>query len=272
MTLLRAVALCAVLGLLLTAAESPDLLNNPMDIVFDSVHNRYLVSNYADGRIISIDADNQQRVVLQTGGHCKSLDLVGDTLYVAVDSRLCGYLLPSGDRFLDVKIETVYGTAGVAADDSGHVYVTAPEGRVFKVLVADGSHVLLADEGLKLHLHNCAFDRTRNRLIVVEHQPQAPIKAVNIDDGSVSEWIRDGVGDWEGVAVGERGDIYVASYDSDGSVYRIDAEGVEKPVLLSGGLGIPTGLTYNRREGIVALCCYEPSRVVFVTDTVRVGR
>jgi sugar lactone lactonase YvrE len=239
-----------------------------MDVVFDNANNRYLVSNYSDGSIVSIDGENGQHRVLQTRGNCKSLDLAGDTLYVAVDSYLAGFVLSTGEKFLQVEVNTEYGTAGVAADTSGHVYVTAPEGKLFRVTVAGGHCELFADKGLDLHLHNCAFDRSHNRLIAVEHQPDAVIKAVNLVDGSVTELARTGIGDLEGVDVDSQGNVYVASYYNGGSVYRVGLEKGRETVQVAQGLRVPSGLAFNCKDGVIALCLYEANQVVLIDGDV----
>jgi hypothetical protein len=237
-----------------------------MDVVYDSKHNRYLVSNYTDGRIISINNDMTHSLLLETGGNCKSLDLIGDSLYVAVDSRVVGYLLPEGVKFLEVQIPTEYGTAGVAADSSGHVYVTAPIGRVFRVTVSDSSYVLLSDSGLDLHLHNCAFDFSRDALMTVEHQTAAPIKVVDPGNGMVSCLIPTEIGEFEGISADEYGNIFVASYQRGGSVYRFSTDSLSGPVLLADGLSIPSGLDYSADDDILAVCLYEANKVFFLPD------
>ncbi|MFH1699187.1 MAG: hypothetical protein ABIE07_01255 [Candidatus Zixiibacteriota bacterium] len=266
---LTAIFVILQLASLIPESQAEDLLNNPMDVAFDSTNNRYLVSNYTDGRIIGIDSNNIQSIVLETNGNCKSLDIMGDTLYVAVDSRVAGYILSSRKLFLDVEIETIYGTAGIAADTNGFVYVTAPKGKVFKISVNDGTHKLLSDEGLNLHLHNCAYDISNDRLIVVEHQPHAPIKAVNINDGKVTDLINTEIGEFEGIAIGDKGDIYVASYLNGGSVYRFNTEQPSKSIEVMRDQETPSGLVYNRKDHVIALCRYEANKVVFIPVPVK---
>ena len=83
--MIRSVLLIAVIGILAIplTAESQNLLNNPESVVFDSLQNRYLVSNWGNGAIVEIDSTGAQSYFSVALAHVAGLHIVGDTLWAA---------------------------------------------------------------------------------------------------------------------------------------------------------------------------------------------
>ena len=91
---------------------SQNLLNNPESIVYDSVYNRYLVSNCGDGMIVQIDNTGQQLPFNSDLSVAVGLHIVGDTLFVSSNggpyTGIVGILLATGQIIFHVQIPEKY--------------------------------------------------------------------------------------------------------------------------------------------------------------------
>ena len=59
-----------------------NLLSGPECVVFDSLHNRYLVSNWNNGNIIAIDSAGNQSYFKQRSGHALGNCIVGNSFFL----------------------------------------------------------------------------------------------------------------------------------------------------------------------------------------------
>jgi len=88
--------------------EDPNLLNIPESVVYDSVYNRYLVSNIGDGNIIQIDSGGHQSYFNTELNLSIGIHIVGDILFVSSDegeyTGIVGFLLSTGEMVFYVEI------------------------------------------------------------------------------------------------------------------------------------------------------------------------
>ncbi|MCP4707949.1 MAG: hypothetical protein GY869_04930, partial [Planctomycetes bacterium] len=125
---------------------------------------------------------------------------------------------------------------------------------------------IFADSGLGLGLHHCLYDGENNRLLVVEHQLNAPIKAVSLDDGWVTEVVSTSIDNLEGITMDDLGNVYVGSWAGTGEIYKFTAGFGDPPELLSSEHHSPLGIDYNREDFVLAVAVYDSNRVDFVLD------
>jgi sugar lactone lactonase YvrE len=222
---------------------SQNLFNGPESVAFDSLHNRYLVSNYYDGSIVQVDPDGNQSYFYTGLGHCLGNTIINNTIYVAgADSVVLGIDLSTA-QVVDVFGLTVYNHVdGVTTDTSGYLYVVDTGGRILKVNLATGDYSVFVSSGLTPGLQDIIFDRENNRLLAVSYYQNAPIQAIDLSDSSVYVVVNTSFGNFDGITRDQFGNTYVATYSNSGSIYRYDPEFALGPELISSGL---SGLLRN---------------------------
>ena len=112
-----------------STALAQNLLNNPESVVFDSLRNRYLVSNVrAMARLFQIDENNQQTVFSDVLSRVCGLLIQGDTLYAASSMNpfkgLMGFNLETGEHIIEVHIDSSEFLNDLDADAQGNIYLS----------------------------------------------------------------------------------------------------------------------------------------------------
>ena len=84
------------------------------------------------------------------------------------------------------------------------------------------------------------FDARYNRLLVAGYEALAPLVAVSLPDGTVSDFVSASPGDFDGITIDRDGYVYTSLYNS-GLVYRWEPDGSGSSMISWGHNG-PAGL------------------------------
>jgi len=248
-------------------AVAQNYLNQPEGIAFDSLHNRWLVSNWANGAIVQIDSNGVQSAFKTGLGNCAGMHIVGNTLYVASNnSRIVGLDLTTAVTIMVRDFAAAGGCHDITSDSSGFLYATDwGRGRIYKVNPVTNTYTVFVSAGLDqpLGIH---FDAFNNRLLVCSMTDNFPIKAVDLIDSTVSvvrytDWPQDGITE------DELGNYYITSL-TDGfdlhSVYRFDSAFSYPPEVITTGYYGLTDACYNARDNILAVTSYWDNTITFI--------
>lgn len=262
-----------VLPLLLPAQN---LLSNPESIAHDALNNRYLVSNCGDGKIIAVDEDGVQSEFYSGLGICLGNQLFNGILYVSVQEHEG---VESGNAVVGIDVETQQlvmtvefaannTVDGLAADNDGMLYVIDTGGRLYRIDPVSQEYDLVVPSGLGSFPQDCYFDETNKRLIVVNFQgANSFIRSVDLEDFSVSVLLNPPFGNFDGVTLDQYGNVYVASYDGGGCVYKIDDSFEYEPELISTGHSGPAGIEFNREDNILVIPNFYTSSIDLIPVT-----
>jgi len=243
--------------------SAQNLLNGPESAAYDPIGQRYLISNVIDGKIIKIDNNGQQDTLITGLGSCLGNCISNGVLYVSCDD-LIGIDLTSNEIVLDLAISTVGHLDGMTADTSGHLYVVDTGGRIIKVDLATQEHWIFVSSALPPAFQDIIFDPYQNRLIAVGWTANATIKAVSLEDSTVSSLITTTFGYFDGVTTDQYGNIYVGSYSDGGRIYMFDNDFQNPPELIATGMGEPAGLDFNQYEDVIASPNFSANSVNFI--------
>jgi sugar lactone lactonase YvrE len=258
-----------LIGLALSAnCLCQNLLNNPESIVYDSLYNRYLVSNWGNGNIIQIDSNGVQNYFNTYFDHIAGLHIVGNTLYAAsnlsASAGLIGIDLSTADTVTNLKIPGMQLLNDITSDTSGNLYITEYYGhKIYKVRIIDQSYSTFVDSGLNSP-NGILFDERNNRLLVMsEGSLNAPIISVNIEDSTIYNVVFTGLYLTDGLAEDNEGNIYVSSWSSN-AVYRYDTTFSNPLELISSGHHGPADIFFNKRHNILAVPNFNSNSVDFI--------
>jgi sugar lactone lactonase YvrE len=249
-----------------------NLLNEPEGIVFDSVYNSYLVSNWRSGTVVQIDSTGEQSYFRTGLGNCASIIIEGDIAYVAVNNNgVVGLDLATGNTVMSVTFSGIQGCHDLAADTSGYLYATDwRNSRIYRVDLSDNSHTIFADafDGINspLGIH---FDPFRNRLIMTAMINDFPIQALNLSDTTVSTLTNPHLPRLDGITRDHMGNYYISTMVSNlpganNAIYRFDSTFSRPPQLITDGLNGHTDVYFTSHNNILAAVIYWDHDVVYL--------
>ena len=251
------------LFLLMDIAQTNAQFDGPESMAYDSNMDRYFVNNIRTGDIVEIDSLGNTIPYLSGYGACYGNHIDGDTLYfTANETRLVGVNLSTKIPFMDIFIPPMNNLDGVCTDTSGYLYVVDTGGRILRIRISDQNLEHFAN--VPLWTQDVTFDMKNNRLIIACFIASSAIRAVDLDDGSVTILVESGVSNLDGIMQDNRGNTYVSSYLT-GHMIRFDSTFSNQDTMAS-GLGNPTGPCYNTRDHIMAVGDYNGDMVIFIDD------
>ncbi len=260
---MRAISLAIAYVLLLaSAAAGQNLLNGPESVVFDTLNNRYLVSNWYGGSVVAIDGGGNQSYYLTGLGNCAGNAISGDTFFVAIVTGVCAYDINTKTQLFCIYPPHLGNLDGVTVDTSGYLYVVDTGGRIYRVSRTDLSYQIIADTGIPQYVQDIFFDAANNRLLVGCYTSSSFVKAVSLPDYTVTTLVTSGFGLIDGISMDGHGYTYVASHAGVGQLVRYNTD-FSVTEVLSSGYNQPAGLDYNRRDEILAAPIFQEDYVDF---------
>lgn len=245
-----------------------NLLNNPESIVFDSLNNRYLVSNWTDGNIVAINSLGQQEYFNTDLEQAAGLHIVGNILYVASsngsNTGIIGFDLSTGTIVFDVNIIEKQLLNDITSDSSGNLYITDCEAdKIFKVNISNLTYSVFVESGLG-YPNGILFDKSNSRLLVLNGElPNGPIVAIDLTDSSLSTVVNTNLTAIDGLTADQFGNYYFSSWATD-KVYRYDALFSNPPEVISSGHNNPADIFYNTYDNVLAIPNFHANRVDFI--------
>jgi hypothetical protein len=252
-----------------TPSFAQNLLNNPESVVFDSLHNCHLVSNYGDGAIVRIDSNGTHtyfstELLGQYG--LAGLYLYGDTLLAAAgnapDAGIAWFDLATGEMILFIVMPDVGLPNDITSDSSGLLYVTDYWGDKLYKIVERNPYVYMT-EGLNFP-NGMTYDPRYHRLLIDSVMgPGAPILAVNLADSTLTTVVTTGlVGGTDGIALDCEFNCYVSEWTND-TVVMYDSA-FANPVVFSSGHDDPADIYFDRVNNQICVPNFSANTVDFV--------
>ncbi len=230
--------------------QSQNLLDGPESIIYDSLYQRYLASNYHSGELIQIDRFGVQSVFVDNGLPNMGLAITGGAVYVGGETRITGYDLATGTEIMNILIPGGVNINDVAVDSSGYLYASDVFAhKIWRVNLSDHTHTAYISQGIDSP-NGIYFDAENNRLLMCSFRTRSPIEAVDLNTGVLSTVTTTNGSNYDGLTQ----DVFRNYYVSDLScncIHRFDPDFSEEPeVVYSFGVG-PTDITYNVHDNIL---------------------
>jgi PKD repeat protein/sugar lactone lactonase YvrE len=240
--------------LLICPVMSQSTLDGPETIVYDSIYDRYLVSNMNTNRIVGIDRIGNYSVFCDQANHPYGMTISGNTLYCGGDvgSQGCiwGFDLTTGERVFRVCSPTwFYSINGLTSDASGNIYFACTgQSLVYKVNTADSTSTPIAGIPIPNAIH---YDARNNRLLVTTNNWGTQLYLVDLADYSITT-VPTVYGQFSGLTEDALHNIYIA-YFAAGNVYRIDSALNGPMELISTGHSGPEGICFDQVHSVLCV-------------------
>ncbi len=269
--LIKKKMLILVVSFFAMTSYGQNLLNNPESVVFDSMRNRYIVSNWGNGAIVQIDRNgiqsyfntdylNQYRIA--------ALYIHEDTLLAAAgdapDAGVIGFNIETGQQLFHVVLPGVGLPNDIVVDNNETIYVTDYwDSKLYKI----ENHIpsVLINSGLA-NPNGMIIDTLNNRLLILSVVPNSQILAVDLSDYAINTVYTTSFPGMDGITVDSEGKIYVSVW-ADDAIYRFDNGFNSAPVLFSSGHLDPADIYYDRINNVLAVPCFSSNSVDFIQLT-----
>jgi sugar lactone lactonase YvrE len=236
-----------------------NLLDGPESVAFDSLHNRYIVSNFS-GRDITVYHPNGTQEPFYSSpwaplGNC----IDGNSFYFSRAGGVTELDLTTGLVVNQISIAS-FQLDGMTTDTSGYLYVVDMNpSRLIQVDRSSLTTTVFATDGLPGGAQAAVFDEVDNSLLVVGYHDNAPLVEVSLPGGEVS-LLAMAPGGFDGVTIDNERNIYASHYTT-AMVYGWDSDGSNFHVVSHGHVNGPSGLSYNRRDDVLAVPCFHSDRL-----------
>jgi streptogramin lyase len=248
------ILILTVFSVLIFTSVLKSQYTSPESVTFDSVGNRYLVSNTSGGVIRQRSANGTVTDFVTVGGSTHGLTVHNNKVYICNGTRVKGYNLTNANEIFNVQLTGSSFLNDIAIDNSGIAYVTDfSTQRIYKVNTNTQAWWIYVPATGRTP-NGIYVDTPRNRLLVCcwGASPNV-IKSVNLTDSTVTNIANLNYGNCDGITLDKYDNVYVSSW-SPQRVVRFDI-GFTIPVfeVVSSGLSNPADIYINKTADTLAV-------------------
>jgi hypothetical protein len=240
--------------------------SGPESVEYDFANTRWLIGNTTSHQILARDAGGNLSVLIpassigNTGPY--GIEIIGDVVYACCGSRVKGFNMTTLEEVFNVNTTGTF-LNGITHDDAGNLIVTAFSSKeIFKLNIAGETSTLLASN-LGPSPNGIIFDAANNRCVFVNWGSNAPIKAINLLDNTVSTLITTSYSNCDGIGVDGDGNYYVSVWGGQQCV-KYNNDFSSSPVQVVSGLSSPADIFFNIPDLVLGIPNSGNNTVTFV--------
>ncbi len=225
-------------------------------IEYDPLNGRFLVSN---GNNIQI-ANSAGNAAGQFGSAPRAdygMEVMNDALFAIISEGIVrAFDLTSGVQVSTVTIPGTQFLNGMASDGESRIWVTDfGAKKIYEIDFSDMTSPQYEEivTNTVTTPNGICFDEMNNRLVFVNWASNAPIKAVDLDDYSVSTVVANtGVGNIDGIDNDSDGNFFISSW-SPTRITKYNNDFSTNEIITVTGLSSPADICYAREIDTLAI-------------------
>jgi DNA-binding beta-propeller fold protein YncE len=246
-------------------ANAQNLLNKPEHVAYDAANQRYLVTNYGNGKIISIDQAENQEVIIEGLTGCLGIHIVDTTIFVSAGTNIYLFGLNTHTPLDTITPEVSNWLDGMIDDGEGYLYAVENSGKIHRVNLADKSCEVIVNGGLPAYPQDLAFDSENNRLIVACWEVSSSIISIDLNSNQISNLLPTSSGQYDGIVMDGQKSIYVTSWLNSGRVYKWSFPYNDEPEIISQEHAGPAGLCYDLEHNLLVVPNFNGNSISYIT-------
>lgn len=248
----------------LQSLSAQNLLDRPESVVYDSLYDRYLVSNWGNGSIVQIDSNGIQSYFTTGHGSINGIYIADNKVFAGCSTKVKGFNLSDTQMVMDLLIPGAINLNDVTADNSDNLYITDFNARkIIKVNIQNQSYSTFVS-GLTYQPNGILFDESNNRLLLCSFGSEIPILAVSLLDSSVSIMAYTALSQCDGFAKDDYGNYYISSWQTK-SIYRFNSVFSNPPeVFYTNSEAAAADISYNSVDDLIAAPILWQNRIKYL--------
>ena len=231
-------------------------LNNIESVEYDALQNRFFISN---GNSIIARSSDGTLSFFGSGSATHGMEVLGNHLFVIDGDFIRGYELDSENEVMTLNIPGAGFLNGLTNDGVSTLYATDfSTKKIIKIDVSDLSNPTseLIVNNTSTTPNGIVYDGDSNRLIFVNWGNNAPIKAVDLTDNSVSTIITTSFGNIDGIDEDNDGNYYISTWSPD-QIVKYDNTFANAPeIVTTPFLSNPADIGYAKAIDTLAIPHY----------------
>ncbi len=257
-----------VIGIMLICqqlmAQTP---NRPESIIYDSAHQRYLISNVEDGNTGSILAYDPETELYSYFNQAhtqgpKGLAIYENVLYVSDKGFVNGFNLDNGQRVFHKEVGTLW-INDMVVDTSGFLYVGERDQEIVYKIDTRNGHVEEWIVGNLEEINGMWMDIENNRIVACFTRANSPIMEFDLATSQVSTIVETNYSGCDGIAVDNCGNYYFSSHGSN-AIFCFDKNFSQPPEVFADGFLGPADIYFNQETQFLCIPEINNDRIIFI--------
>lgn len=248
---------------------------NPESAVFDSLTNRYFISNFGNGNIIQIDSTGVKTYFQKGLSRLLGMIIYNNVLYVVENPKtIRGFDINDGKSVMELQVKEAQFLNDITRDESGYLYVTDSRGAaVYKIDITKNTYSLFV-KTISEDPNGIIYDKLNNRLLVCHFREKSQIDQINLEDSTITTVALTGFNNLDGITLDESGNCYISSWSKgnfsdgfkkEGIIFKYDNLFKKKPEVIYTGLLGPADIYFNINKNELVIPLFLENDVMFLS-------
>lgn len=230
---------------------SAQIINNPESVEYDVSNDRYLISNRANPISIQSLLPGQTPTLFTSSVSSPAgLEILNGKLWVCDGGSLKSFDLSNGALVDNIAVGGTF-LNGITSNGVDLLYVSDfTAKKIYEINTFTASYTeIVSNTGTSPN--GMWYDALNNRVLFVNWGANAPIKAIDLSDNTVTTAATTSLGNCDGIARDAAGNYFVSAW-TQGAVYKFDVN-LANPVAVVSSLTQPADIYYNVANDTLAV-------------------
>jgi len=243
-------------------------LSNIESVEYDPINDQFLISNGSN--VIAQNYPEEDLSLFGEASASHGMEVIDSTLFTIDGSFIRGFSLVDGSAEMELNITGSQFLNGLTSDSTGILYATDFAKReIIRIDATDFANPTFERivSNTQVTPNGIHLDSENNRLIFVSWGENAAVRAVDLDDNSLSIIASTTYGNMDGIASDKNGNYYISTWNP-ARIIKYDSDFSEAPIEITtpGPLSSPADITIAKARGILAIPHYPGSgdEVIYV--------
>lgn len=232
--------------LFILVSSSYSQYNSPESVCYDTTGRRYIIANTNTNSLLQRSQSGTVTTFATGAPSPHGLSIYNGNVYVACNGTVRGYSLVDASLILNVNLGATF-LNGMDVDANGMLYISDfTAKKIYKLNVNTQAFWVYIANTVSTPNGVCV-DAPRNRVLFCNWGSNAPVKAINLTDSSVTTVATTTYTNCDGIKMDKNNNVYVTTWGSSG-VFKYDVNFSGAPSLVITGLSNPADIFINKKS------------------------